>query len=369
MRSVSATTVFQARGDKLNNSYVTSLGVDSNGVLFAGTYGGGVNKILMNAGTWTQVNNGITNLFITSLVVKNSLEIYAGANDGKMFVTIDGGSTWYPTLRSVSNSPINCIIYSSLNCSGIYNIGDVFAGTKGGLFHSGDRGANWQLVISCDEIKAGAVNSKGKVVAGGDGYLFFSNDNGTTWSNIAESLPVKSILSLAITDEGNIFAGTSKAGVFMTADYGQSWQQINTGLANPCVNTLYLGKSIFGLYDGVNGYLFAGTNGDGVFQSVNQVSTAITEHSAAERTYKLSQNYPNPFNPETVIKYSVSSQGYTTLKMFNLLGKEIATLADEYKHAGDYEVKFSGVNLPSGVYFYTLRSGNFSETKKLMLIK
>ena len=99
--------------------------------------------------------------------------------------------------------------------------------------------------------------------------------------------------------------------------------------------------------------------------------TKIVDNSSViyPATYRLSQNYPNPFNPETVIKYSVSSPGYTTLKVFNLLGKEVAKLTNEYKHTGDYEVKFSGTNLPSGIYFYTFRSGNFSETKKLMLIK
>ena len=85
--------------------------------------------------------------------------------------------------------------------------------------------------------------------------------------------------------------------------------------------------------------------------------------------FQLSQNYPNPFNPTTNLQYAISSRQFITLKVYNLLGKEIATLVNEEKSAGEYKVEFNGNNLPSGIYFYELKAGNITQTKKMMLLK
>jgi len=86
-------------------------------------------------------------------------------------------------------------------------------------------------------------------------------------------------------------------------------------------------------------------------------------------TYELLQNYPNPFNPTTTINYQIPSAGHISLKVYDILGREITTLVNEERTAGKYEVKFDGTSLSSGVYFYRLQSGAFSETKKFMLLK
>jgi hypothetical protein len=85
----------------------------------------------------------------------------------------------------------------------------------------------------------------------------------------------------------------------------------------------------------------------------------------------LEQNYPNPFNPVTVIRYSLMENGFVTLKIYNVLGNEIATLVDEYQTRGSYSYQLSAVNyqLSSGVYFYKLQAGKFTETRKMFLIK
>ncbi len=85
--------------------------------------------------------------------------------------------------------------------------------------------------------------------------------------------------------------------------------------------------------------------------------------------YSLYQNYPNPFNPSTVIKYSIPSESYVTLKIFDMLGREVATLVNGKRFSGTYEVKFDAGNLASGIYLYQLKAGNFSATKKLILTK
>jgi hypothetical protein len=85
--------------------------------------------------------------------------------------------------------------------------------------------------------------------------------------------------------------------------------------------------------------------------------------------YSLSQNYPNPFNPTTKIEYSIKSSGLVTLKVYDILGTEVASLVNEVKEAGNYYVTFNAANLPSGMYVYILSTSNFIETKKLILLK
>jgi hypothetical protein len=85
--------------------------------------------------------------------------------------------------------------------------------------------------------------------------------------------------------------------------------------------------------------------------------------------YYLSNNYPNPFNPSTQIAYQVPASGHVTITIFNSLGKEIRTLVNEEKSAGTYYLNFNASNLASGIYFYNLKTGNFSQTKKMILLK
>ncbi len=85
--------------------------------------------------------------------------------------------------------------------------------------------------------------------------------------------------------------------------------------------------------------------------------------------FDLSQNFPNPFNPTTAIKYQIPERSYVILKIYGVLGNEIATLVHEEKPSGSYEVEFDGANLTSGIYFYQLRTGNFVETKKMVLLR
>ncbi|MBK7630372.1 MAG: T9SS type A sorting domain-containing protein [Ignavibacteriales bacterium] len=111
---------------------------------------------------------------------------------------------------------------------------------------------------------------------------------------------------------------------------------------------------------------------DGSFEYSNQIETEITSLIA----FSLEQNYPNPFNPSTTIKYNIpsviSSEGknvIVTVKVYDVMGNEIATLVNENKSVGNYEVVFNAKNLSSGVYFYKLKVGNRAITKKMVLIR
>ncbi len=97
--------------------------------------------------------------------------------------------------------------------------------------------------------------------------------------------------------------------------------------------------------------------------------TGTKELNSITHSYSLSQNYPNPFNPSTVINYSIPKSGLVTIKIYDVLGREVTTLVNEQKSAGNYFVQFSGSHLSSGIYFYRLTAGSFTQTKKLVLLK
>jgi hypothetical protein len=97
--------------------------------------------------------------------------------------------------------------------------------------------------------------------------------------------------------------------------------------------------------------------------------TGVKESPGVAHNFNLSQNYPNPFNPSTVIKYHLSTATHVRMTIFDILGREVRTLLNEQKSAGSYQVNWNASGVPSGVYFYRLQAGSFSETKKLILLK
>ena len=114
-----------------------------------------------------------------------------------------------------------------------------------------------------------------------------------------------------------------------------------------------------------------GTDGKpvGSLQWWPDIPDAVNDNAAVPNTFALEQNYPNPFNPTTKINYSVPNSGFVTLKVFNILGQEVATLFSGQLHPGKYVATFDGSNFASGVYIYRLDAGGNSISKKLMLLK
>jgi len=126
--------------------------------------------------------------------------------------------------------------------------------------------------------------------------------------------------------------------------------------------------------DDHNGWLIGRNGGYYVYRTTNGglggiVSVDGNAINFMPDRFILEQNYPNPFNPLTKIKYQISGLGFVTLKVYDILGNEIAPLVKEEKPAGSYEVGFNGTNLTSGIYFYQLRAGNYTETRKMILLK
>jgi hypothetical protein len=119
--------------------------------------------------------------------------------------------------------------------------------------------------------------------------------------------------------------------------------------------------------------LFTGDdNALGTWQYLSAVVTQIptsVENPGVVNSFNLEQNYPNPFNPSTTIKYSVAERSNVAIKVYDMLGKEVASLVNTVKDAGSYEVDFSAQNLASGMYVYSITAGNFTSSKKMMLLK
>lgn len=114
---------------------------------------------------------------------------------------------------------------------------------------------------------------------------------------------------------------------------------------------------------------YVGGNWQGVyFDNSSWVTDVRTEPGIPER-YSLDQNYPNPFNPNTSIRFSIPQQDNVVLKIFNNIGQEVSTIVNQAMDAGNYEVNFNAADLASGVYFYRIQTGNFSESKKMIMIK
>lgn len=98
-------------------------------------------------------------------------------------------------------------------------------------------------------------------------------------------------------------------------------------------------------------------------------TTDVNEDEKIPTSYSLSQNFPNPFNPNTTISFSIANPGLVSVKIFDVLGEEIMHLVNEYKNSGNYSVNFEASGLSSGIYFYTMNSGNFVSTKKMIVLK
>jgi hypothetical protein len=119
-------------------------------------------------------------------------------------------------------------------------------------------------------------------------------------------------------------------------------------------------------------YVDSGIDGtiDDTLMLKNQITNVEDQGNLIlPKEYKLEQNYPNPFNPTTKIKYSIPTNDFVSIKVYNLVGEEVATLVNEEKSIGNYEVDFNAAALSSGVYFYRIQAGSFIETKKMILLK
>jgi hypothetical protein len=123
--------------------------------------------------------------------------------------------------------------------------------------------------------------------------------------------------------------------------------------------------------DNINGKIFfaAVRSGEEIIINNPELTTLAVSAMRSSLTYRLNQNYPNPFNPATTIRFAIPNDQFVTLKVYNLLGEQVAVLHEELMKAGAYETEFNSNNLSSGIYLYELRAGAFHQTMKMQLLK
>jgi ligand-binding sensor domain-containing protein len=387
--------------------------------LFAGTSNGNVFLSKDEGASWAELDTGLTGSYVYCLAVSGE-NLFAGTDSG-VFHSKTSGTIWSSANSGLTSGNIYALAVSS-PCSET-DPTYLFAGTDSGVFLSTNNGTSWTAVnngLSYLSAIALAVSNHNLVAGTSGGGLFLSTTNGANW--IPSTMHGSVVVHSLATNENNVFAGiswslpfvSSYAGVFLSTDGGANWTNrfayggieggglivsdfaasgttlfaatIWSSFGNPTYQGVYLstdsGRSWSGVNTGlvdssvfalaVNGNsLFAGTSEAGVWRRpLSEMITSVENWSSElPREFRLLQNYPNPFNPSTNIKYELQRSSEVRLTVYDMLGREVSVLVNEKKDAGVHEVKFDGTGLSSGVYFYRLTAGSFTQTRKLVLMK
>jgi len=361
--------------------------------VFAGTYYSGIFSSTDNGTTWNEKNTGLTNKDVHIMLV-NETYIYAGTSGG-VFLSTDNGDSWTAINNGLTESYIWSLAASDTN---------LYAGTNVGVFRADKMGSNWKninseltttiirsIVIRDSFIFAGAydrgvflsTNSGDKWIearegmfngyvrslalidtvlfAGTWGGVFISTDNALNWTEASEGLTFFDIRALAVWDT-ILFAGSWEGGAFYSTNKATGWIETSTGLTNKYVAALAVN----------NEYIFASTLDDLLWRRpLSETITTLEQvhESATPMFFSLEQNYPNPFNPATTIEFQIPNAEFVTLKIYTILGEEVATLVNKNLPAGSHMLYFDGHQLASGIYLCKLQAGRLQKVKKMVLFK
>jgi hypothetical protein len=299
----------------------------------------------------------------TDNLIAGGLYLFKTTNYGDNWITITSGIPKYPFIRALTNS--EGFLYAGITTSSIDSTG---------IYKSTNYGDNWTIMSQGYNIDPRSLYSYSNLVISGGTKVYISTDYGYMWHNIPEMFNIINLYGITSLGIKDIFISSWDNGCYVSNDTGATWQLKNEGLGNLKVTALYrygnyLYVSLNPLYG--NGGIYRRPISEVI--GINNISTEIPNSSI------LYQNYPNPFNSKSKIKYQIGrnengkwnmENSFVVLKVFNILGKEVATLVNEKQNMGTYEVLFDAENLQSGVYFYTFEiDGMKYETKKLLYVK
>ena len=398
--------------------YIYTLALSGNN-LFAGSDGYGIFLSTNNGTTWTADTAGLTNKNVWSITVYNN-NLYAATWGGGVFLSTNNGTTWTADTAGLTNLNLHALTVCPNRTGGT----NLFAMTYGsGVFQLNASGTKWTAVDSglTNKSSFSATICGTNIFVGTISGVYLSTNSGTSWTGVSAGLPNFSINTLSVSGT-NLFAGTYGGGIWerplnqmlpaiavsqSNLGFGivpisfskiDTLQITNTSTAAPLVidsvytktkwyavtsllDTLGISKTlnltIIFTPDSSKSYidtLYIVSNAFNPLIKVplsgNVKITGVSQNNSNLPTsYGISQNYPNPFNPTTVINYQLPASSFVTLKVYDILGREVATLVNGRQNAGYYNATFNAVQLSSGIYFYRLQAGSFTETKKLVLLK
>lgn len=266
----------------------------------------------------------------------------------------DFGETWDESDSGLTDPEVRSVLISD---SAIY-VGCNF----GGVYSSSNNGASWARTnLGGYDARSIALNDSFLFVATNSG-VFRSSDEGASWIAVDDGLPDTTYYyELAVASVGpNVFVSSEEGHIFLSSNNGTNWTNTNPS------SRIYNTRAI--LISDSNVFV---TGSGGVWRRPlsEMISSVHPPSIVRPREFRLEQNYPNPFNPSTRISYSIPKLGHVVLRMSDVLGREMATLVNERKTAGEYTVEWNAASLPSGVYFYRLIAGDFVQTKKMILMR
>jgi hypothetical protein len=205
-----------------------------------------------------------------------------------------------------------------------------------------------------------AIDANTATIVGDAGTILRTTDGGGVWIKQQSGTPrtlygvwfIGAKLGLVVGDLGTMLR---------TTDGGATWLPQKSGTIN-ALNAV--------CFTDVQSGTIVGEYGTIVRTAPSGIVTGIgSDIASLPIRYALNQNYPNPFNPTTAVSYQLSAVSFVSLKVFDLLGREIATLVNEVHQPGSYTVRWNASSMPSGVYLYRLQTHDFVETKKMLLLK
>lgn len=387
---------------------VRRLTVDSLGYIFGGSLGSGLYRSTDDGLHWALVYNWINSQDVWSLAVHPNGQIYEGSIG--VHRSTDHGDTW----KDLNTGYSITTLAIKISRDGFIFAGGYITGSGDGLgvLRSTDSGENWTLVnngLGDNYVLTLAIDSSGNLFAGTlRGGVFRSTNNGDLWTECSTEIADTTVTELAVNFASDIFAGTLTHGIYRSTDSGDHWLSINEGLGNGRIDdftfnskgdifvTLSGFTNIFYSKDDGNhwntvdcsgidptayvtalcvnskGFLFAGTSErtayGGFYRSTNSTTKLIELDNQVAGSFALHQNYPNPFNPITTIRFTVSTRGIATLKVYDVLGREVTTLFSKNIMPGTYESKWIPQEKASGVYYYELRMGTMTHRRRMILL-
>jgi hypothetical protein len=281
----------------------------------------------------------------------------------------DGGETWFSQIAQIFNNFVYSINFQSTSIG--YATGWQWFippnPEEGFILKTADGGSNWfeQYRDNGALYSIFFVNDTTGWAVGNGGIILHTTNGGVPVELIsftAEALDGKINLSWTTATELNNLGFEVER-----KTESELWQTMGfvrgKGTTTEIQNYSFI-DDLFGVTESRLSYRLKQIDFNGTYDYSEEI-----EILRAPATFSLEQNYPNPFNPTTSIQYAIGSRQIITLKVYDVLGNEIATLVNEEKPAGEYEVEFNASELTSGIYFYQLKSGSFVETKKMILLK